>query len=148
MIVDNLNNTALYEHVHPLFKKAFDYLKSTDLSKLEVGKVELQGKDLFLSVSDSNMKIKENAKLEVHDKYIDIQIPLSKAEAFGWEPRAALKHAHDVFNTEKDIQFFTDNASTLLTLAPGNFVIFFPEDAHAPCIGEGVIRKIVVKVKL
>ena len=35
----------------------------------------------------------------------------------------------------------------VFTLSPGEFVIFFPEDAHAPCIGEGVIRKMVAKVR-
>lgn len=37
MILDSLNNTKKIECLHPLFKKAFDYLKSTDFSKVEDG---------------------------------------------------------------------------------------------------------------
>ncbi|MBP8115537.1 MAG: YhcH/YjgK/YiaL family protein, partial [Chitinophagaceae bacterium] len=33
-------------------------------------------------------------------------------------------------------------------LTNGQFVIFFPEDVHAPMIGEGDIKKLVIKVKL
>ena len=40
MILDSLNNTKKIECLHPLFKKAFDYLKSTDFSKVEDGKHE------------------------------------------------------------------------------------------------------------
>ena len=31
---------------------------------------------------------------------------------------------------------------------PGQFVIVYPEDPHAPVIGSGKIRKLIAKVKL
>ena len=49
MILDSLNNTKKIECLHPLFKKAFDYLKSTDFSKVEDGKHELDGSRLYVS---------------------------------------------------------------------------------------------------
>ena len=148
MIIDHLKNSAQYEQLNPLFKKAFDYLKSLDFSKIEVGKTEIEGTDLFISISNSNLKTKEDAKLEIHDKYIDIQMPVSKAEGFGWIGRRDMKSEAAPFDVEKDIQFFTDKPQTYFSVEPGNFAIFFPEDGHAPCIGEGTILKIVVKVKV
>ena len=50
MILDSLNNTKKIECLHSLFKKAFDYLKSTDFSKVEDGKHELDGSRLYVSV--------------------------------------------------------------------------------------------------
>ena len=148
MIIDKLDNSARYEGLHPLFKEAFDYLKSVDFLKAETGKIELKGKDLFLMISDSDLKATGKAKLEVHDKYIDIQLPVSKPETFGWKSRANLMHETEPFNEEKDIQFFNDNAETFIAVHPGNFLVFFPEDGHAPCIGEGQIRKVVVKIRI
>jgi len=148
MIIDNLKSASLYESLNPHFKKAFDYLKSLDFSRLEPGKTELEGKDLFVNVSNSTLKTKENAKLEVHDNYIDIQMPVSKPEGFGWIHRSELKKEAAPFNMEKDIQFFEDKPETYFTVNPGNFAIFFPEDGHAPCVGEGEILKIVVKVRI
>lgn len=148
MIVDSLQNTQQYEHIHPRIKKAFDFIKSTDFSKVPVGKIELEGKDLFVTVSDSKLKTKEEAKLEVHNEYIDIQIPVSKPEGFGWSCRANVVDPVSGFDNVKDIQFFKDTAENYFTLSPGKFIIFFSGDAHAPCIGTGTIRKVVVKIKL
>ena len=121
---------------------------NVDLEKLANGKIELEEDSLFLIISDSTLKSKEEAKLEVHNKYIDIQIPLSKVETFGVAPRKNLQNEVDVFNKDKDIQFFTDKATSFITLEPQQFIVFFPQDAHAPCIGEGSVKKIVVKVLL
>lgn len=148
MVIDSLKNSESSEKLHPLFKKAFDYLKSVDFAKAEVGKTELQGKDLFVVVSDSTLKTTSDAKLEVHNDYIDIQMPVSMPETFGWIARKDLKSPKEPFNTEKDIQFFSDTPVSYVTVNPGDFAIFFPEDGHAPCIGEGVIRKVVVKIKI
>lgn len=148
MILDNLANSAPYEQLHPLFKEAFEYLKSVDFTKAEVGKTELRGKDLFLMVSDSSMKPQGEALLEVHNKYIDIQLPVSKAETFGWKARKNLSEPTEVFNEEKDFQLFVDKYETQFTVFPGDFLIFFPEDGHAPCIGEGEVRKVVVKIRM
>lgn len=148
MIIDNLKSSALYEHINPYFKQAFDYLKSLDINQLEAGKTVLDGDNLIFNVSDTNLKTIDNAKLEVHDKYIDIQVPITQAEGFGWMHRSELKEETAPYNSEKDIQFFEDKAKLFFTLQPGDFAIFFPEDGHAPCIGEGAIRKIVIKVKV
>lgn len=149
MIVDNLKNTEKHESLHPLFKQAFDYLKSVDFSAVQTGKTELQGEDFFVIVSDSDLRAQQEAKLEVHNRYIDIQMPVSKIESFGWKSRSDLVKPQQAFDNERDIQFFDDEYQTVLSLSPNrDFVIFFPEDAHAPCIGDHKIRKVVVKIKI
>lgn len=147
MIIDSLKNSALIEGLNPYFKQAFDFLKSADLKNLEPGKMELSGNALFLMINDLNLKTKDDAKLEVHNKYIDIQVPVSCAESFGWKNRAECKTVAIPFNEEKDVEFYGDIPTTYFTLQPGEFVIFFPEDGHAPSVGEGPIRKIIVKVQ-
>lgn len=148
MIIDSLKNTKPYEHIHPLIKKAFDYIKSVDFSITPVGRIELEGDRLYIMVSDSDLKTETEAKLEVHNEYIDIQIPVSKPERFGWSSRAALIEPIGAFDTNKDILFFEDKPESYITVSPGKFLIFFTGDAHAPCIGTGSIRKAVVKIKL
>ena len=80
MVIDRLENIEKYTLLHPLFEQAIDFLKSHDLHSLEIGKTELKGKDLLVNVAQTNPKEKENAKLETHKDYIDIQIPLSGTE--------------------------------------------------------------------
>lgn len=148
MILDKLDNSEQYERLHPLFKQAFDYLKTNNFSETETGKTELKNKDLFIIISDSNMSSQEKTSLEAHKKYIDIQLPVSKVEKFGWKARKDIQNATCDYDEEKDIQFFSDKPVSYIDVEPGNFIIFFPEDGHAPCIGEGRIRKVVVKIRL
>ena len=148
MIIDSLDNSGHTEKAHPQFKKVFDYLRSIDFSSLEEGKTHIEGDDLFFMVSTIEGKEREKAVLETHHKYIDIQLPVSAPEIFGWKPLCDLTDLSAIYNTEKDISFFKDTPETYFKIAPGNFVVFFPEDAHAPGIGNGAIKKIVVKVKV
>ncbi len=147
MIIDSLQHSALYEQVNPYFKEAFDYIKKLDFNNLAAGKTQVNGDALIVNINESQLKKKEDAKLEVHNRYIDIQIPLSCAEGFGWKYRPECTQPKSEFNEEKDILFFDDEPSTYFTLQSGEFVIFFPEDAHAPLVGEGEVKKIVVKVQ-
>lgn len=148
MIADSLKNSALYYSVNPRLEKAFAYLKTVDLETLAPGKYEIDGKDIYLSVVERDLKSKQEAKLEVHNEYLDVQIVLRGEEGFGWSERCALKQPKDAFNTEKDIQFFEDEPQTYYTLRPGQFTILLPEDGHAPLVGEGPIRKAILKVKM
>ena len=50
------------------------------------------------------------------------------------------------FDAEEDIRFFADRPQLFVGIRPGQFGVFGPEDAHAPMIGRGRIKKAVVKV--
>ena len=148
MILDSLKNSALYENVNPRMKKAFALIASTDWTTMEPGIHELDGKDIYVNVMERELKRKPDAKLEVHNEYIDIQVLISgREESFGWSERKDLKLPQGEFDAEKDIQFFDDVPQTYYTLRPGQFTVLFPEDGHAPMVGEGTMRKIIVKVR-
>jgi biofilm protein TabA len=146
MILDSLKNITASESLNPRFKQAFEYIKNNDLSKMEPGKVILDGDYLFISIMEIEGKLPEVAKMEAHKKYIDIQVVLVGQETMGWTAIENCIHEIDPYNADKDIIFYTDKPTTYLTVNPGEFAIFFPEDGHAPAIGSGLIKKAVVKV--
>ncbi len=148
MILDSLKNSSLYESMHPLFKRAFDYLKSHDLDSLEPGKIVLDGDKLYISISEYQGKTPEAARLETHEKYIDIQVIISGTETMGWRAANDCKHAIAPYDTVKDISFYSDSPVSFVDVHPGEFTVFFPGDGHAPCIGKGHIKKAVIKVLL
>lgn len=148
MIIDTLENAGKYASLHPRFAQAFEYLKSIDLNAIEPGKFEIEGKDLHASVSAKEGVQAADSKFEAHNSYIDIQVCISGKETMGWKPRAKCVDPKGEFNTEKDVIFYNDQPDMYFTLTDGQFVIFYPEDVHAPMIGEGVIKKLVVKVKI
>jgi YhcH/YjgK/YiaL family protein len=89
-----------------------------------------------------------DAKFEAHNSYIDIQVLISGVEQMGWKPRNTCTQPKGEFNTEKDVIFYNDKPDMYFQLQPGQFAIFYPEDVHAPMIGEGPIKKLVIKVKI
>ena len=148
MIFDSLKNSAVYYSVHPRMKKAFELIASTDWGKMEPGIHELDGRDIYVNVMERELKNPADAKLEIHNEYIDIQVLVrGEKEAFGWSERCDLRKPLGEFDAEKDIQLFDDEPQTYYTLRPGQFTILFPEDGHAPMVGEGEVRKIIVKVR-
>ena len=148
MILDTLKNCTRYEMVHPRFKVAFDFLNSTDLLSLPTGKTELDGADVVVNVVEITGKPIELARMETHNQYIDIQIPLGTTETIGWKSADQLEKPMGSYNAEKDITFFEDAASNLIKVQPFEFAVFFPEDGHQPGIGEATYKKIIVKLRV
>lgn len=146
MILDNLKNTGMYENLHPRFKQAFEFLNNTDLVQFPLGKTELDGVALFVNVVEVEGKGADEAKMETHLQYIDIQVPVAASETMGWIAVNDLKHTTQEYNAEKDVAFFGDKASNFIVVQPGEFAIFFPEDAHQPGIATGSHKKVIVKV--
>lgn len=146
MVIDRLENIEKYASLNPLFAQAIDFLKSHDLNALEIGKTELS-KDLLVNVAQTKPKGKEDAKLETHRDFIDIQIPLSGTEVMGYTAAADCVPADAPYNEEKDITFFEGLAESYIAVKPGMFAIFFPQDGHAPGITPDGVKKVIVKVK-
>mgnify|MGYP000197077124 FL=1 len=86
--------------------------------------------------------------LEGHRKYIDVHILLEGKETIGWTPLCKALCKHKDYDEAKDYLLYTDTPSVFIDVNPGEFVIVYPEDLHAPGIGDGKIRKLVAKVLL
>ncbi|HCZ37117.1 MAG TPA: YhcH/YjgK/YiaL family protein [Cytophagales bacterium] len=149
MIVDTIQNAGKYLSVHPLFEKAFEYINSTDLMNAADGKSDIaEGLKAIFSNAPGKTKEASLSKFECHNKNIDIQLCINGVETIGWKPREKCIKPNGEYNSEKDVQLYHDDADTFFRLTNGQFAIFFPEDVHAPMIGEGQIKKLVIKVSL
>ena len=133
-----------------MFKEAFEYIRSQNLETIEVGKYEISGDQLRAIVSNKQgMTPKESiAKFECHNKHIDIQFCINGKEQIGWKPRDSCMQQRGEYNPEKDVLFYDDAPDMFFQLTNNQFAIFFPEDVHAPMIGEGEIKKMVIKVQI
>jgi biofilm protein TabA len=150
MIIDTIKNAHKYYNVHPLFAKAFEYINNTDIENIEPGKYEIDGSDLKAIYSEkSGMSREESiAKFECHNRHIDIQLCINGVEQLGWKPREKCAIENGSYNEEKDVQLYKDAPDMYFYLTNGQYAIFFPEDVHAPMIGGGSIKKLVIKVKI
>jgi YhcH/YjgK/YiaL family protein len=130
---------------------AFIFLKNNDLTKLEVKRFDIDGNNLFATLSEYVSKDEADAKFEAHRKYIDIQYVISGKEVINVAPLTTAKEVVTPYDAAKDIEFLTFNKVVNYKAGPSNFFIFFPGDAHRPGLKDGVnspVRKIVIKVKV
>ena len=146
MILSTFSQSDRYAALHPLFPRAFEFMRNTDLLSLAPGRYPIVGDELLAIVENVPGRARTDAKLECHRKYIDIQLVLEGTDEMGWKALADCREPVSDYSTEKDIQFFHDAPATWITTPPDAFCIFFPEDAHAPLVSNGNIRKVIFKI--
>lgn len=149
MIKDNINNAHLYDDLHPNFRSVLEILQSLNLDALQPGHIELDGKYVYININEIKEKNQNEIHLESHKQYIDIQMPLTGNETFGIKPTTECMSPIGDFDNERDIIFYEDKPSEYITLKKGEFIIFFPDDAHAPCVNiSNNHLKLIVKISV
>jgi biofilm protein TabA len=148
MVLDTLALAGRYSALHPGFAAAFAFLTKTNLASLAAGRHDIDGDRIFVLIDHTDGRGRHGARLEAHRRYIDIQYTFEGMEEIGWTPVAACRPFAGGFDDAKDIGFFDDRPATWVSVPPGYFVIFFPDDAHAPLGGQGRLKKAIVKVDL
>jgi len=149
MIIDKLSNSNLYSGLGERINKAFAYLKETDFSKMELGKYEIDGENIYALVNEYNTKDESEGKLEAHKKYIDVQFVAKGSELMGFAPLEN-QTVIDPYNDQNDITFLNGEKS-FTQVNEGMFAIFFPTDVHLPGIKvneKSYVKKVVIKVKV
>jgi YhcH/YjgK/YiaL family protein len=147
MIIDKLKNAHLYKNLGERINRSFDYIKTTDLKNLPVGKYPIDGENIFALVSEYKTKPESEGKLEAHKKYIDVQYVIDGEELMGYSPLGK-QSIIEPYKEENDIVFFNGDKS-FVKVTSGMFAIFYPEDVHMPGIASGKsspVKKLVIKV--
>lgn len=148
MIIDRIDNLAVYERLGGRLGEALRYLRTQPIEALEPGKYEISGEDIFLLIQSYETRQPEQGFWEAHNKYTDIQCMLEGEERMGWAHRSRLRQTEDHL-AEKDYVVLEGEGDEVLVPA-GTFTVFFPEDAHMPCMAAGqpaYVKKAVFKVR-
>jgi YhcH/YjgK/YiaL family protein len=150
MIIDVLENAGNYSSANPRISKAFEYLRSTDLDNLPVGKHAIKGDEIFAIVQEYRTIDTANEEMETHKKYIDVQYMIRGEELVGHSFLKDQARSKE-YDEEQDFMLFPDTPSFFTKMAVGTFMIFFPTDMHMPCIKvheAEMVKKVVIKVKV
>lgn len=147
MILDHIKN--LENYAGSSIYAALQKIRATDFSALEDITYEVDGRNLYFFI-DSYPTRQENDTPEAHKKYIDIQYMIRGTEKMGVGQLEDMTEEVEA-RPLNDISFY-HGPMDHITVKEGMFAVFYPNDAHAPCISpdgkcEGV-RKAVFKVKV
>jgi YhcH/YjgK/YiaL family protein len=89
-------------------------------------------------------------RFETHRDHVDVQVGISGGERIHLAPRATLEVATP-WNEAEDVVFYQPPSADpeTVSLAPGRFLVFFPDDSHRCGTHDGThdrILKLVFKV--
>ncbi len=147
MILDRIENIALYKDI-PSLRDAIAYILSQDLAALPIGKTEIHGSALYVSVQSYTSRPASECRDEAHRSYIDLQYILEGEEVMGYRPLSSKDEIAEAA-PEGDIWFYEKAAMTPLQVKSGMFAVFYPHDIHSPCQqlnGPSHVKKLVFKI--
>lgn len=147
MILDKIENLNNYASLNPYIYKVVEFLADNDWRNMPPGRVYINGEDVFANFDIARGRTFEEAVIETHNRMVDIQLILDGEEQVGWSPRSELQPVE--YNSEGDYSLYHgQKPQQYLTLRQGQFMLFLPEDGHAPCITpQKEYRKIIFKLK-
>ena len=152
MILDELKNAKQYSGIHAGVDKALEAMKQYTADNYPLGKVEIDGDNVFLLLNSYETRTKEEAKAEAHRKYIDVMYMVEGAETIYVKSVDRLKNITTEYTPEMEALLAdTDEDATAVRLEAGYFVVLFPQDAHSPACdadGKHTVKKIIGKVKV
>ena len=140
MILSNISQSDRYAALHPLFPRAFEYIRNTDLFALTPGRYHIVGDDLIAIVEHAPGKHAMWPSWKCIGVTSIFSWCLDGIEEMGWKPLADCYNPVSEHSMEKDIRFFHDAAASWIVVPPDHFCIFFPEDAHAPLVATQLRR--------
>ena len=146
MILTDLKNLRRYKCLNEHFTTLISYLESSELLAASLGRITVDGDNVFINNICVSGVPRESQVLEMHKKYIDVHILLEGSETIGVKLLAQINSFSKEYDEDGDCLISEEQADYYINMIPGCIMICFPEDAHAPAIGNGVIRKAIAKV--
>lgn len=151
MIIDRIENWR-ERWTGPTWNKVFEALEQLGLDTPE-GETILQDDEMIMRVMSYATRGPDEAVLETHRKYIDIQMALDGSERIDWFPATGLE-VKTPYNEQKDAVYYRrpGTAPAHVDVFPGTFAVLFPTDAHMPQLMTGPepghVKKVVIKLSV
>jgi biofilm protein TabA len=153
MIVSDINDLGRYACISGVFARAIAWISDAGWRDLADGRHVIDGDRVYALLMTIPTSNESGLRYESHRRYADIQVGMGGNEWIFACPAKDLPLETE-YSHERDIAFYKNilnGNEHRIDLASGTAAIFFPEDAHKPCVapGEpGTVRKLVVKVSV
>ncbi|MGL4253009.1 MAG: YhcH/YjgK/YiaL family protein [Fusobacteriaceae bacterium] len=149
MIFDKVKNIHNYKGINKNLDFAIEEIIKENYKKSEVGKHEVDGKNVFYNTQTYTTKDLENCFFETHKDYIDIQLLVKGEENMAVSGVDKLEVTQE-YNPEKDVEKQSGECETVIKVTEDSFVMFFPGEPHMPgmkVLEKSEVKKVVFKAK-
>ncbi len=149
MIYAKNKDALAYRGIHPNLDLALEHITPAFLDSVDGLRTELKGGDVYAARFTYETVPPEESFFEAHRKYLDIHIMVRGDERVEIAPPEALEEFDRA--EANDFYAYRGTAHYRLTLAPGDFLVVFPGDAHRIKMqtdGPATVSKVVFKVRI
>lgn len=149
MVFDQLRNLNKYV-TKGQFEKISGFLKVLS-SDMREGYYAIDGEAIYARVMRYQTSLRQDCRIESHDKYIDIQSSLVGIEGIDIFDRNELDISQ-AYNNDMDVTFYEETVVPNLSVSNrvGYFSMIFPKEAHRPKISVNQqceeVKKFVIKI--
>jgi YhcH/YjgK/YiaL family protein len=152
MILDKVENATRYVGVHAGIPKAVEAALKLDAATYQKGRVDVDGDNIYLNCAEYDTHEREGALSEAHRAYLDVMVVVEGVETVYVKRTDALQNVTKPYDASIEALLAeTDADVSAIRLEKGDFLVLFPEDAHAPgCHADRPchIKKAIGKVKI
>lgn len=146
MIINSLQNIALYTPAYTHLQEFIDYYTKHKFDLLVTGKNEIS-ENLYIVKNFGDKKSDFEGTLEVHREWVDIHIPLTDDEIIAFKALVDCELIEKEYDAENDYMLYNESDISQVTLAKGYFAIIDTTMAHMAMLGEGSMTKLIVKLR-
>ena len=144
------NETARdYLGIHPNLDLALERINPEFLSQLGSDRVDIVSGQVWCTKFTYETISDEESFFEAHEKFLDIHLMLDGSERVEVAPPSALEQFDSI--PTNDFYAYRGEGHYKMILAPGDFLVVFPADAHKikmQANGPQTVSKAVFKVKV
>lgn len=133
--------------------RAIDYIRARDFTKIDDGRYQIEGDDMYATVTRYMSRPASECRPETHRKYVDLLYLVSGEEYLGWCPMNPDLKVTSPYDEAADVEFYEKLVpESSFVLSEGSVVVLFPKDVHQPYIMIGdtpsPITKVIVKISV
>lgn len=147
MLYDTLDNLNQYTGMFPNLDTAIAYLTENDLAALPLGRTDIDGDNVYLTVMEADTTPSEGRSFETHSRYMDLQTDIDGVELC--EVALGEVTPAQPYDTERDFALWNGSVSAAMVMGEGRFAVFMVEEPHKPAIkaeGCSKVKKAVFKI--
>lgn len=152
MIIDSISCAERYQGLHLGIDRVLEAVQKYTPENYPAGRIPLDGENIYLNFLEYDTHRSAEGMTEAHRAYIDVMYMVEGTEVVYVKPVHRLQKVTRKYDAQIDALLAEiDEDSSEIRLMPGDFLILFPEDAHAPaCSGDQSVhvKKIIGKVKI
>ena len=132
----------------PSIAECVKYLEQNPINEMPLGKYLVNENGTYVMIQEYMTKSISDCGWEAHKKYVDFQYIISGKEKMRVSYLENMQQGQ--YNPETDFTVCFGDEQKTVALLEGEGIVFFPEDAHMPCLhyeNEPIcIKKAVFKI--